>query len=229
VAGPRIWEPDNRKWNWLNEIWYSPDGELWDQTTKAFPDSTAVVAAEPWSVAEKDGQWVVIGATGVSRDSDTPLEDRTAAERRVAEITVNPGGLNVPRSAEPAAWVSDNLPFGWKRVFVDFGEEGTDTQLTSVVAGDAGWVIFGIRVSHAPPQSVEWVGWASTDGITWEELPMADVFDTLCEPNEHDHCGLIKAHMLDDAIVAYAWTWPPTEHHSVTAWELLIGVVGGPD
>ena len=55
-GGPRIWEPDNRKWNWLNEIWFSPDGVDWNQTTKAFPDSTEVVAAEPWSVAEKDGQ-----------------------------------------------------------------------------------------------------------------------------------------------------------------------------
>jgi hypothetical protein len=228
-GGPRIWEPNDRKWNWLNQVWFSPDGVDWNQTTQAFPDSTAVVAAEPWSVAERDGQWVVIGASGVSRDAETLPEDQTKVERRIAELDVNTGGLDVPRSAEPAAWVSDNLPFGWKRVFVDFGEEGTDTRLTSVVAGEAGWVIFGIRASHAPTQVVQWVGWVSTDGITWEELPMADVFDTPCEPTEHDHCGLIKAHMLDDAIVAYAWTWPPGEEHALPTWALLIGTVGNPD
>jgi len=88
---------------------------------------------------------------------------------------------------------------------------------------------FGHHASHALPQVVEWVGWASTDGLSWEELSMADVFDTPCEPTEDEHCGLIKAHMLDDAIVAYAWTWPPGEEHALPKWKLLIGTVGNPD
>lgn len=223
-GGPRIWEPQDRKWAWMNEVWFSLDGKLWNQTTKAFPDSTAAVAAEPWSVAEKDGRWVVIGATGVSRDAETPLEDRTQTERRIAEKSFNSGGLDVPRSAGPAAWVSDDLAFGWKQVFMDFAEEGTDTQLTSVVAGELGWAIFGIRTSQESPGVVEWVAWTSTDGIGWQELPMVGVLDAPCQSTPQQHCGVIKAHLLDDAIVAFAWTWPPAdEHHEFIAWRLLIG------
>jgi hypothetical protein len=62
-----LWAGDPRytEWIWMREVWFSPDGESWETTTKIFPDSTAVVAAEPWSAAERDGRWVVIGATGV--------------------------------------------------------------------------------------------------------------------------------------------------------------------
>lgn len=197
-------------WIWFREAWFSPDGEAWGQMTQTFPDSTAVVTAEPWSVAERDGRWVVIGATGISGDADIPW-------------------LIVPKGAQPAAWVSDDLAT-WEPVMADFGKEGTDTRLTSVVAGGAGWVIFGIRGSQEPPRTAQWVAWASTDGITWEELPMAGVYDDPCEPKRYEHCGLIKAHMLGDDIVAYAWTWPLEPDYErdlglwpVAGWRLLVG------
>jgi hypothetical protein len=68
---------DSAEWIWMREVWSSPDGESWDQTTMDFPDATAAVVALPWVVAEKDGRWVVIGVTGVGEDADIPWDDRT--------------------------------------------------------------------------------------------------------------------------------------------------------
>jgi hypothetical protein len=37
---------------------------------------------------------------------------------------------------------------------------------------------------------------------------------------------MIKAHMIEDAVVAYAWTWPLVDEYGVSphpGWRLLIG------
>jgi hypothetical protein len=206
----------------MRNVWFSPDGESWDNTTETFPDSTAVVAAEPWSVAERDDRWVVIGATGVGDNADPGRihwEERTYEEKYYGE-----NWLIVPKGAQPAAWVSDDLS-EWKHVVADFATVAMDTRLTSVVAAEPGWVIFGIRGSQEPPRIAEWVAWASIDGIDWEELPMVGVYDTPCEPTRYEHCGMIKAHMLGDSVVAYAWTWPLGPHlfGPDLRWRLLVG------
>lgn len=224
----RIWGfpgasyPGSTEWIWMRNVWFSPDGESWDNTTKAFADSTAVVAAEPWSVAEKDGRWVVIGATGIDDEADPgriPWDERTYGEKYYGE-----NWLIVPKGSQPAAWVSDDLT-EWQPISAEFADEGMDTRLTSVVAGDRGWFIFGIRGSQEPPRIAEWVAWASIDGIDWEELPMAGVYDTPCEPTRYEHCGMIKAHMIGDSVVAYAWTWPLGPHlfGPDLRWRLLVG------
>jgi len=211
---PGDWAADFSKWLWLAEVWSSPDGESWDRATDAFPDPGAAVEAQPWSVAERDGRWVVIGATGVTEDADI-----VPVEWDWSDIL----GLRVRRSVQPAAWVSNDLAT-WSPLPVDFSESGTNTHLTSVVAGEAGWAIFGIRSSQERPWLAEWVAWASTDGSTWEELPMTGVYDAPCKPALAEHCGMIKAHMIDDAIVVYAWTWPvPNQWWEGAEWRLLIG------
>jgi hypothetical protein len=209
-------------WIWLREVWYSPDAKTWEQMTGEFFDSTAAVMAEPYAVAERDGRWVVIGATGVSQEADAPWEDRTLSERVVLSSSdADIGGLWVPKSAEPAAWVADNLA-EWAPLGVDFTKPGTNTQLTTVAAGKPGWVIFGIRTSHEDPTAKEWVGWASTDGIGWEELPMAGVYDDPCQYSETGRCGgSIKAFLQEDVIVAWAWTW--TLSPASRGWRLLLG------
>jgi hypothetical protein len=206
----------------MRDVWFSLDGEIWDRTTKTFPDPTAVVAAEPWSVAERGGRWVVIGATGIGDEADPgriPWDERTYGEKYYGE-----NWLIVPKDAQPAAWVSDDLS-EWNPILADLGKDGMDTRLTSVVAGDRGWLIFGIRGSQEPPRIAEWVAWASIDGIDWEELPMAEVYDTPCEPTRYEHCGMIKAHMIGDSVVAYAWTWPLGPHlfGPDLRWRLLVG------
>jgi hypothetical protein len=121
--------------------------------------------------------------------------------------------------------MSDDLS-EWDPVAANFSKEGFDTALTSVIAGEPGWVIFGVHASREPPRVAEWVAWASTDGITWEELSMAGVYDTPCKPTRYWHCGMIKAHFVHDAIVAYAWTWPLKDEYGVSphpGWRLLIG------
>jgi hypothetical protein len=213
-GGPRGWAADQSEWIWLKEVWYSPDGESWDRAPEAFPDGTAAVEAQPWSVAERDGRWVVIGATGVTEDADVIPDEGDWSD-------VN--GMRVRRSAQPAAWVSDDLAT-WSLLPVDFSESGTNTRLTSVVAGEAGWAIFGIRSSQERPWLAEWVAWASTDGSRWGELPMTGVYDAPCEPVLSEHCGMIKAHMVDDVIVVYAWTWPvPNRWWEGAEWNLFIG------
>lgn len=218
---PWAGHPQYPVWIWMTDVWFSPDGESWENTTKSFPDATAVVAAEPWSVTERGGRWVVIGATGVGENADPgriPWEERTYEQKYYG----NPW-LWVPRSAEPAAWVSDDLS-DWSPVAADFATEGMDTRLSSVVAGDSGWMIFGVRSSQEKPRITEWAAWVSVDGITWEELSMGGVYDTPCEPSIYEHCGMIKAHMLEDAIVAYAWTWPLHEGYMLQpGWRLLVG------
>ena len=212
--GPRGWAADFSEWLWLNEVWFSPDGESWDKAADAFPDATAAVEAQPWSVAEHDGLWVVIGATGVTEDADVVPDESDWGDVL---------GLRVPRKAQPAAWMSEDLAT-WSPLPVDFSETGANTHLTSVVAGEAGWAIFGIRSSQERPWLAEWVAWASTDGSRWSELPMTGVYDAPCRPGLGEHCGMIKAHMTDDAIVVYAWTWPvPNRWWEGSEWRLLIG------
>jgi hypothetical protein len=209
------------EWIWMRNVWFSPDGESWDNTTKAFADSTAVVAAEPWSVTERGGRWVVIGATGIGDEADPgriPWDERTWNQKYSDSRS-----LIVPKGTQPAAWVSDDLT-EWQLITAEFADEGMDTRLTSVVAGELGWFIFGIRGSQEPPRIAEWVAWTSTDGISWEELPMTGVYDTPCRPSIHEHCGMIKAHVLEDVIIAYAWTWPLEEMYMPQpGWRLLIG------
>jgi hypothetical protein len=132
--------------------------------------------------------------------------------------------LIFPRSADPAAWVSDDLS-EWIPILADFSKDGFDTRLNSVVAGELGWIIFGVRASQEKPRITEWVAWVSNDGIDWEELSMAGLYDTPCEPNRSGHCGMIKAHMMDDGIVAYAWTWPVEDMYMgpQLGWRLLVG------
>jgi hypothetical protein len=205
----------------MREVWFSADGESWNKRADTFPDTSAVVAAEPWSVAERDGRWVVIGATGVGEDADPgliPWDERTWNEKYWGSKS-----LIFARAAAPTAWVSDDLS-EWIPILADLGRDGMDTRLTSVVAGEAGWVIFGVRASQERPRITEWVAWASIDGIDWEELSMAGVYDIPCEPSIHEHCGMIKADLVGDAIVAYAWTWPLHEGYMLQpGWRLLIG------
>jgi hypothetical protein len=210
----RWWQADFSEWLWLTEVWFSPDGESWDRAPGAFPDTTAAVEARPWSVAERDGRWVVIGATGVTEDADVVPDEGDWSDVL---------GLRVRRSVRPAAWVSNDLAT-WAPLPVDFSKGGTNTHLTSVVAGEAGWAIFGIRSSEERPWLAEWVGWASTDGSRWEELPMTGVYDEPCRPVLSEHCGMIKAHLIDDAILVYAWTWPvPNRWWEGSEWQLFIG------
>lgn len=213
-GGPRGWAADSSEWIWLQEVWFSPDGESWQKVSSAFPDATAAVEAQPWSVAERDGRWVVIGASGVPQDADF-IPD--------ASDWSDVNGLHVPRTAQPAAWVSDDLS-SWSPVPVAFSEPGTETRLTSVVADEVGWMIFGIRSSQERPWVAEWVAWASADGSSWEELPMAGVYDEPCRPVLSEPCGMIKAHLFDDAILIYAWTWPvPNRWWEGSEWRLFIG------
>jgi hypothetical protein len=215
----RMWHPDTAVWLWLKDVWVSLDGDDWVRA-QSFPDPTAAVLAEPWSVAERNGRVVVIGATGVEADADTPWDERTAEEQG------NTPGLIVSMSAEPAAWVSDNLSFGWKRVFATFDEEEMDTRLTAVVASDAGWVIFGVRSAAEPPWDAEWVAWSSLDGVSWEPMSMNSVDDDPCELDAPSPCGTIQAAMIDDTLVAYAWTSPPAERSGDPEWKLLVGSIG---
>jgi hypothetical protein len=213
-GGPRGWSADISEWIWLKEVWFSPDGESWDRAADAFPDATAAVEAQPWSVAERDGRWVVIGATGVTEAADGVPDEWVFSDVK---------GLRVRRNAQPAAWASEDLAT-WSLLPVDFSEVGTNTHITSVIAGDAGWAIFGIRSSQKRPWLAEWVAWASTDGSRWDELPMTGIYDTPCEPILSEYCGMIKAHMTEGAIVVYAWTWPvPNEWSEGADWRLFIG------
>jgi hypothetical protein len=55
---------------------------------------------------------------------------------------------------------------------------------------------------------------------------MTGVYDAPCRPGLGEHCGMIKAHMVDDAIVVYAWTWPvPNRWWEGAEWRLFIGEI----
>ncbi len=220
AAGYREW---NRRWSafspiwiWLRDLWTSPDGESWSRVPAVFPNSTAIVRAEPWSVAEHQGRWVVIGATGVGSDADVPSAERSFDRRQGL-------GLLPPIGAEPAAWVSDDLAAGWEPLFVDFTEEGTHTELTSVVGGEAGWFIFGIRSAQEEPFAAEWVAWASRDGADWTEMPMSGLDEDPCVSGPTYHCGHLKAHLTAEGLVLYAWANDPRTDPPRRGWRLLVG------
>jgi hypothetical protein len=215
----RRWSAFNPVWIWLDDVWYSADGGSWTRIPDAFPDPAAVVRAEPWAVAEHDGRWLVIGATGVGPDADVPWDQRSS-DQRIGR------GLLPPIGAEPAAWVNDDLTTGWKRVSADFAEPGTYTELTSVVAGDPGWFIFGIRSSQEEPFAAEWVAWTSSDGLAWDEMPMSEVYQAPCLSRGPRHCGHLKAHMVDDIVLVYAWSSDMGADVPTSGWRLLIGSVG---
>jgi hypothetical protein len=165
-------------------------------------------------VAEHERRWIVIGW---------------------ADVTVEKGeepdgpGRGVPMSATPAAWVSDDL-HNWTRLPVEFAAEGMHTRLTSVAAGEQGWVIFGVRASQESPMTAEWAGWVSPDGIEWEPLPINDVFlEPGCKPTSSEFCNRVKATITDDAIVAYTHSWDLPNWLLVdTRWNLMIGVFDTP-
>ena len=77
-----------------------------------------------------------------------------------------------------------------------------------MAAGRPGWVILGVRTLLDDHRNKKWVGWASADGLEWEELALDGVFDDPCGAIDARGCGAyITVDLLDDAIIAYAWTW----------------------
>jgi hypothetical protein len=209
--------PFDHPWMRDIEVWFSVDGADWELKTDTAFGPSAAVMADPFVVAEYDDRWLVLGWVDVERQSDL-TEEKCAVE------WCDPP--RVPMGDTPAAWISDDL-VTWIRLPIDFTKPGTDTWLTSVAAGDPGWVIFGMRRSDEEPRTAEWAGWASTDGVEWEELPMEGLYDDPCRPLEFEHCGRIQAHVIEDAIVVYAWTYdtpadPPFGGNG-NGWALFIG------
>jgi hypothetical protein len=212
--------PFDHPWMRGIEVWFSPDGVGWELMTDTAFGPSAAVMADPFVVAEYGGQWVVVGWADVDSQSDLP-EEQLAAHMECGCMPPH-----VPIGATPAAWISEDL-VTWIRLPIDFAAPGADTWLTSVAAGEAGWVIFGTRRSDGKPRTAEWAGWVSTDGIEWEELPMKGLHDDPCRPLGFEHCGRIQAHVIEDAIVVYAWTYdtpanPPFGGNG-RSWTLLIG------
>lgn len=144
---PNYWEghwlgwfaPFDHAWMRGIEVWFSPDGVDWELMTDAVFDPSAAVMADPFVAAEYDGRWVVIGWEGVDRQPDLTVEELAANEECWGCLVPS-----FPITATPAAWVSNDL-VTWTRLSVDFSKPGMDTWLTSVAAGELGWVIFGIR------------------------------------------------------------------------------------
>ena len=173
----------------LDEVWYSADGQTWELKTDTGFEPGATMESQPYSVAEHDGRWIVIGEIAGS-EAD-----------------------NRPAAGIPAAWTSDDL-VTWTRVPIDFTKPDRITRLTSVAAGDQGWVIFGIHSTEEIPRQGEWAAWASADGLEWEPLPVEDIFDPAeCGDNPVGDCQ-INPVFTDDALVTYVtgggWPWIAT-------------------
>jgi hypothetical protein len=213
--------PFDHVWMRGIEVWFSSDGVDWELMTDTGFEASAAVMADPFVVAEYDGRWVVIGWVDVERQPDLTVEELAANEDCWG--CLEPSFLI---TATPAAWVSSDL-VTWTRLPIDFTKPGTDTWLTSVAAGELGWVIFGIRRTPEHPRTAEWAGWVSADGIEWEELPMDGLYDDPCRPGAVEHCGRIQSVIIEDAVVLYAWTYdtptnPPLDG-SGNGWKLFIG------
>jgi hypothetical protein len=134
-------------------------------------------------------------------------------------------------------WVSHGLEH-WIRASFLPHEEGTDTFITAIVAGPAGFAAFGVRVAHEPtarsetgirlgPYPMEWVGWTSSDGLEWRVVNMARMFGTpWCKPNHPVPCGYIDAMMTHDGIIAYIHqAADSTVPDMRDGWALWIGLV----
>ena len=173
----------------LDEVWYSADGQNWEMKTATGFEPDAFMASQHYSVAERDGRWIVIGWIAAGEDD------------------------NRPASGTPAAWTSEDLGT-WTRVPIDFARPDRITRLTSVAAGNQGWVIFGIHSTDEIPRQGEWAAWASPDGLEWEPLPIEDFFDPPdCGDNPISDCS-VNSIFTDDALVAYVtgggWPWIAT-------------------
>ena len=119
-----------------------------------------------------------------------------------------------------------------------FGPTGLDScSVTSVVGGNSGWFMLGMRVSDEPtaksptgirlgPHTVAWVGWASPDGITWEPFDIAAIIgDPWCESPGPERCGRIVATATPDAIVTYVHQSGDDDLRD--GWTLWIGLLSG--
>jgi hypothetical protein len=209
---------DNRwvpQWNWPIlplSVWHSSDGETWDLMADDPFEPGTVVTHDPFVIGERNGRWILLGWAGWD-----------------GTVWNEWGDLDFD-DAIPSAWFTDDL-VTWTRIDFDFGKPGTLTELQSVVATEGGWAIFGVRRTPEKPaigpRVAEWVGWASADGIEWEEIPIQDLLGPPdCAPVQRENCHRIKATATDDAIAIYAYKWDhPYFDIREIRFDILIGLL----
>lgn len=195
------------------------------------PSEGAAVSCPPLSVwTSADGlDWTVL--------HDDPFgSDGPCAAYGLVEQGGSAAFTGTGRSGS-AIWVSHGME-QWQRVDIDFTEEGTDTYVTSVAAGPAGFAIFAVRVSHEPTARsesgirlghypFEWVAWLSSGGGEWRRANMAQMFGTpWCKPTHPSPCGHIDALMTDDGILAYVHQAADSTIPDMRdGWALWIGLI----
>lgn len=209
--------PYSKPWGYPTEVWFSTDGVDWElMASDAFGSGTAVLASDPFVVAERGGTWMVIGASDAGGPEDLDV---------VGNGPSGTEGSDLPRDAIPTMWMSSDL-VTWTQKTEPWDSEGSRTRLTSVATSERGWVVFGVRVSEVAPFAAEWVGWSSEDGVVWQPLPIGAQLGEVspCSGERPWRCSWLQGAITADAVVVYAWTWdlPVTDWRQAT-WRLLIG------